>query len=101
VVPYGNHARGAKFLDDSDQLTPELSEMIDSLCARIPDFYYGRLDIRYRNRALLDAGRDFVILEVNGAGSEPTHIYDPRHSLFFAWKEIVRHWIILFKISRT
>ncbi|MDP4131386.1 MAG: D-alanine--D-alanine ligase [Bacteroidota bacterium] len=101
VVPYGNHARGAKFLDDSDRLTQELSQTIDSLCARIPDFYYGRLDIRYRNRTLLDAGRDFVILEVNGAGSEPTHIYDPRHSLFFAWKEIVRHWIILFKISRT
>ena len=40
------------------------------------------------------------MIEVNGAGSEPTHIYDPRHSLFFAWKEIVRHWYILWKISR-
>ncbi|MBO9632743.1 MAG: hypothetical protein J7578_06460, partial [Chitinophagaceae bacterium] len=37
---------------------------------------------------------------VNGAGAEPTHIYDPKHSLFFAWKEIVRHWIILNRISR-
>jgi len=40
------------------------------------------------------------IIEINGAGSEPTHMYDPRHSLFFAWKEIVRHWFILGKISR-
>ena len=33
------------------------------------------------------------------AGSEPTHIYDPKHSLFFAWKEIIRHWKMLFSIS--
>ena len=38
-------------------------------------------------------------MEVNGAGSEPTHIYDPAHSIFFAWKEIIRHWVILFRIS--
>ena len=40
------------------------------------------------------------MIEVNGAGAEPTHIYDPRHSIFYAWKEIVRHWFILNKISR-
>jgi hypothetical protein len=49
----------------------------------------------------LKQGREFSIIEVNGAGSEPTHMYDPKHSLFFAWKEIVRHWIILWKISRA
>jgi hypothetical protein len=38
---------------------------------------------------------------LNGAGSEPTHIYDPRHSLFFAWKEIIRHLDILFRVSRA
>ncbi|MDE3253205.1 MAG: D-alanine--D-alanine ligase, partial [Bacteroidota bacterium] len=43
---------------------------------------------------------DFSIIELNGAGSEPTHIYDPRHSIFFAWKEIIRHWHILLTISR-
>jgi hypothetical protein len=40
------------------------------------------------------------VIEVNGAGSEPTHMYDPRHSIFFAWKEIIRHWFILNRISR-
>ena len=101
VVPYGNHARGAKFLDLPDFITPALTQMVDSLCRQIPDFHFGRLDIRYRNRELLESGKEFSVLEVNGAGSEPTHIYDPRHSLFFAWKEIVRHWILLFKISRA
>ena len=27
-------------------------------------------------------------------------MYDPKHSLFYAWKEIVRHWIILCRVSR-
>jgi hypothetical protein len=101
VLPYGNHARGALFLDDSASINPELVEAMDTLCKQIPEFYFGRLDIRYESRKLLEEGKSFAIIEVNGAGSEPTHIYDPRHSLFFAWKEIIRHWLILFKISRA
>ncbi len=74
---------------------------MDEICRQIPLFYFGRMDIRYHSRELLEEGKSFFILEVNGAGSEPTHMYDPRHSLFFAWKEIIRHWVILFKISRA
>ena len=44
--------------------------------------------------------KNFSIIELNGAGSEPTHIYDPSHSIFFAWKEIIRHYNILYNISR-
>jgi hypothetical protein len=47
----------------------------------------------------LKAGKNFSIIELNGAGSEPTHIYDPGHSLFFAWKEIARHFKLLCAIS--
>ncbi|RYY61172.1 MAG: hypothetical protein EOO05_07350 [Chitinophagaceae bacterium] len=100
LVPYGNHSRGAKFLDLTQLVTPDLGRMIDQLCTSIPEFYYGRLDIRYENWDRFCAGKDFAIIEVNGAGSEPTHIYDPRHSVFFAWKEIIRHLKIMFTISR-
>jgi hypothetical protein len=48
----------------------------------------------------LKQGKNFSIIELNGAGSEPTHMYDPKHSIFFAWKEIIRHWNILARISR-
>ncbi len=99
VVPYGNHARGALFLDSSATVHSALEKWMDGVCKQIPGFYFGRLDIRYKNRELLEAGKSFYILEVNGAGSEPTHIYDPRHSIFFAWREIIRHWLILYKIS--
>ncbi len=100
LVPYGNHARGALFIDDSELIDATLTEAIDAICRRIPDFYFGRLDIRYDNWEDLRNGKNLSVIEVNGAGSEPTHIYDPRHSLFFAWKEIVRHWILLYRISR-
>ena len=73
---------------------------MDRIADQIPEFYFGRLDIRFRDWESLKKGEDFVLIEVNGAGSEPTHMYDPRHSIFFAWKEIVRHWYIMNKISR-
>ena len=100
VSPYGNHARGSKFLDCTHWRDAQLEETIDSISKSIPGFYFGRLDIRYRSWDLLKQGKEFIIVEVNGAGAEPTHMYDPRHSVFFAWKEIIRHWNILEKISR-
>ncbi len=100
LVPYGNHARGAMFTDESVLIDDVLTKTIDAICLQIPGFYFGRLDIRYNTWEELKQGKNFSIIEVNGAGSEPTHIYDPRHSLFFAWKEIIRHWKILWQISR-
>ena len=101
LAPYGNHSRGAKFLDHSHRVTPGVEAVIDELCRRIPGFHFGRLDIRCRSWASLEAGEAFSIIELNGAGSEPTHIYDPGHSLFFAWREIKRHLDILYKVSRA
>lgn len=100
LVPFGSHTRGAKFLDISHEINDELSEMINGICTQISGFYFGRLDIRYTSLKDLSEGKKFSIIEINGAGSEPTHIYDPKHSLLFAWKEIYRHWNMLFKISR-
>jgi hypothetical protein len=100
LVPYGNHVRGAKFLDDSQLIDEELTNTIDSICRKVNGFYFGRLDIRYKSWEELKQGKNFSIIELNGSGSEPTHIYDPRHSVFWAWKEITKHWRILYRISK-
>lgn len=100
LVPYGNHVRGAKFVDTSHLIDEELTTIIDNVCRQVKGFYYGRLDIRYNTWEELRQGKNFSVIEINGAGSEPTHMYDPKHSIFFAWKEIIRHWNILFRISR-
>jgi hypothetical protein len=100
LVPYGSHSRGAKFLDLSHMITEALSLSIDNVCRQIPGFYYGRLDVKFNSWKELSEGKNFSIIELNGAGSEPTHIYDPGHSLWYAWKEICRHWSLLYRISR-
>ncbi|RKS01727.1 D-alanine--D-alanine ligase [Flavobacterium sp. 102] len=99
LVPYGNHARGAKFLDYSHLISPELTKVIDDMCLQIEEFYFGRMDLMYNTWAELEQGKNFSIVELNGAASEPTHIYDPKHSLFFAWKELARHITYMFEIS--
>jgi D-alanine-D-alanine ligase-like ATP-grasp enzyme len=99
LVPYGNHARGAKFIDASHLITPRLEKVIDDMCSQINGFYFGRIDLMYNSMEELENGKNFMIVEVNGASSEPTHIYDPSHSLFFAWKELARHISYLHKIS--
>ena len=99
LVPYGNHARGAKFVDGSLWISPKLTSVINEICLKIPEFYFGRLDIMYQSLEELENGKNFAIVELNGAGSEPTHIYDPKHSLFFAWKELIRHIRYMFEIS--
>ncbi|SHM88641.1 ATP-grasp domain-containing protein [Flavobacterium chilense] len=99
LVPFGNHVRGSKFTDVSHWINEKLTETFNDICLQIPDFYFGRLDIMFQSREDLEQGKNFSIIELNGAGSEPTHIYDPKHSIFFAWKEIIKHYDILYKIS--
>ncbi|HCN50401.1 MAG TPA: D-alanine--D-alanine ligase [Chryseobacterium sp.] len=100
LIPFGSHTRGAKFLDISNEITEKLEQKIDEICTKVNGFYFGRLDVMFENLELLQEGINFKIIEINGAKSEPTHMYDPKHSLFFAWKEITKHWKIMAEISR-
>ncbi len=99
LSPYGNHARGAKFLDYSHRITPAMTVSIDAICQQIPGFYFGRLDLRFNTWEELERGEKLCIIELNGSGSEPTHMYDPAHSLLTAWRIIIEHWEMLYRIS--
>ena len=41
-----------------------------------------------------------MILEFNGSGAEPNHVYNCGYSLRRAQKEFLMHWEVLYKISR-
>lgn len=86
-------------MDFANRQNEKLVHTINAVCTKIPGFYFGRLDIRYETFNDLCDGKNFSIIEINGAGSEPTHIYDPSHSIFFAWKEIIKHWKLLYQVS--
>ncbi|MEO6894237.1 MAG: hypothetical protein ABI136_04320 [Ginsengibacter sp.] len=96
----GNHNRGADFFDLSSEINDDLVAMLDKISLGINDFFYGRYDIMCHSIEDLKQGKSFVILEYNGCGAEPNHFYDTGYTLIGAWKEILKHWKILFEISR-
>lgn len=99
LVPFGNHVRGSKFTDVIHWINKKLTKTVNDNCLQIHDFYFGRLDIMFQSRKDVEQGKNFSIIELNGVGSEPTHIYEPKHSIFFVWKEIIKHYDILYKIG--
>jgi hypothetical protein len=96
----GNHSKGTQFINGNHLITKELEESINSIVKRIPNFYYGRLDIKYTSFKDLLALKNVKILEINGIIAEPTHIYDPTNASYFsALKEIRKHWKLIYKIA--
>ncbi|MFA9221670.1 MAG: hypothetical protein ACEQSL_10820, partial [Sediminibacterium sp.] len=95
----GNHARGATFFDVTFRNNEKLERVFDSISFQIEGFYYGRFDVKFESWELLEKGESFSIVELNGANSEPTHVYDPKHSYFFALNEFRKHWKIMAEIS--
>ncbi|HEX2683968.1 MAG TPA: hypothetical protein VHL77_08540, partial [Ferruginibacter sp.] len=69
LVPFGNHARGAKFIDVSSWADEQFNRNFHRICSEVPGFYFGRLDIMYSDLEDLKAGKNFSIIELNGAGS--------------------------------
>lgn len=95
----GNHCQGTKFADGAHLITPELTDAIHRAVAPLGAFHFGRLDVRYADADELRAGRGFKIIEVNGATSESTNVYDPSWSLLRAYRVLARQWRILFEIG--
>lgn len=99
LVNAGNHAQGCIFYDGWHLATDDLTKRMDEIAKGLDEFYFGRFDVRYEKDEDLKAGRNFKILEVNGFASEATSIYDPKNSVFHAYKTLFRQWDIVFKIG--
>lgn len=95
----GNHCQGAVFKNGNHLITPQLIQAVDRIARKIPDFYFGRFDVRYRSLEELKLGRGFEIVEVNGSGSEFTHIWDARTKLSDAYRTLYAQWRTLFEIG--
>jgi len=95
----GNHCQGTLFRDGAHLITPALERRIDAICQSFPGFFIGRFDVRYRDVERFKAGRDIAIVELNGATSESTNIYDPAWSIWKAYATLFRQWSLLFRIG--
>ncbi len=98
LEPISNHKRGTKFLNRNDLICKQLNKVFDKV-ADAEGFYYGRFDIKTTNEEDLLAGKNILIMEINGVTAEPAHIYDPNHKLLEAWKVIIAHMDIIYRIS--
>lgn len=95
----GNHCQGAIFLDGAGLVTPELLARCDEIAGAMPGFCFGRIDARFRDPEAFLRGEDLAIVEINGAGAEATHVWDPGASLLRSWLDLCRQWSILFRIG--
>jgi pimeloyl-ACP methyl ester carboxylesterase/membrane protein DedA with SNARE-associated domain len=99
LVELGTHCRGAIFLDGGWVKTPELERAIDEISQGFEGFYFGRFDIRAPCVEQFKEGKGFKVIELNGVTSEATHIYDPKNSLFAAYKVLFEQWRVAFEIG--
>jgi len=99
LVSIGNHCLGTKFLNANHLITPTLSDSFDRISKRIKGFYFGRYDLRCATIADLEKG-NVKIVELNGCGAEPSHIYHPDASLLKGVKDLITHWQNLYRVSR-
>jgi hypothetical protein len=99
LVSIGNHVRGAAFVDGSEHITPALEQIFDTIAREIPDFFVGRFDVRYSSLEELKRGQGIAIVEVNGAGGEPTHIWDPRTSVIETYAGLLAHLRYLYAVG--
>ncbi|WP_159016006.1 hypothetical protein [Cognatiluteimonas profundi] len=89
---------GGAYEDGTDYATPALVARVDAIARDMGEFLVGRFDVRYRTLERLQAG-EFIIMEVNGAGSEAVHAWDPRYSIRAAYRIVFAKQRLLFRIS--
>jgi hypothetical protein len=94
-----SHCKGAIFRNGEKYITAALNEKVNALMQDIPEFYYGRLDIKFRNLVTLQQGDDFEIIEINAASSESLHIWDRNTSLKQAVGALLGQYRQLFRLG--
>lgn len=95
-----NRRQGARLKGIDNEIDERLQELFDSFSHYSGKFYYGRYDIKCTSVEDLKQGKNFSILEFNGAGAGIQHINANHYSLWKAMGIILTHWKMMFRISR-
>ena len=99
LVSIGNHCLGTKFINENRLISDELSHSFDRISKEIEGFYFGRYDVRVASLKDLAEGK-IQVMELNGCGAEPAHIYQPGFSFVEALRVLFRHWYDIYYISK-
>lgn len=90
---------GGLYRNASHLITPELSDRFDKIALSMPEFYFGRFDVRFESTDKLMRGEGFNIIEINGAGAEAIQAWDPNVKLLSLYREFFKSYKLLFRIG--
>lgn len=93
----GNYSRGSTFNSVMEENGDELSQAMHRVFKEQNEIYFCRLDIKANSMEDIRNGK-FKIMEINGAKSEPLHIYDPQYRLIDRLKDVRQHWKLMTRI---
>ena len=99
LEPIGNHCRGTRFINGNYLINEKLHIVFNNITKNMNGFYYGRFDLKVKSIDDLYEGENIKIMELNGASSEPGHIYDSSYGLVNAYTNLMFHWNILANIA--
>ena len=99
LATIGSTRVGGLYRDGAACITPQLVGAIDAIARDMPQFHFGRFDVRFDSLAGLRAGTGLRIMEVNGAGSESIEAWDPGTGLVRGLRTIFRKQALLFAIG--
>lgn len=99
LVSIGNHCLGTMFMNANHLITEKLSASFDHISKQVNGFYFGRYDLRCASIEDLENGK-VKIVELNGCGAEPSHIYHPGASLWKGVRDLITYWQNMYHISK-
>lgn len=99
LEPIGNHCKGTRFINGNHLINERLNLVFNEISKDMNGFYYGRFDLKVKSLDDLYKGNNIKILELNGASSEPGHIYDSSVGLLQAYRSLGYHWNQLSQIA--
>jgi membrane protein DedA with SNARE-associated domain len=85
--------------DARRHITPQLEARLDAVARSMHEFHYGRFELRFASPDTLAEGEGFLIVEINGIGSEPPGANDPLLPLADSYRRAVDRQRIMFLIG--
>ncbi|MBP2309950.1 hypothetical protein J2849_006391 [Azospirillum melinis] len=95
----GSSRVGGLYKDACGHVTATLTARFDEIADQMPGFHFGRFDVRFASVERLAVGEDFRIIEVNGAGAEAIHMWDPEFRLGDAYATLFHQQALMFEVA--
>lgn len=97
----GSNRVAGLYIDGIRHATPALRARMDEICGDLGEFHFGRLDVRFDSIDRLEAGEGFKVVEINGAGAEAVHIWDPDFPILAGYRALFQQQSLMFAIAEA